>query len=68
MTLENGESKSIKDMAAEKLGLDPETSSIKDVQAAMLGLDPKNSSMMDVEMAMAKLSADEKMRVEMLEV
>jgi|GEM_PF-3250343 len=60
--------KSLKDRAAEKLGLDPKTSSIKDVQAAMLGLDPKTASLHDVRMAMSKLSQDEKNAVEMLQV
>lgn len=68
MNLENHEPKSAKDIAAEKLGLDPKDSSIKDVMAAMLGLDPKNSSMRDVDEAMSKLSPEEKMRIEMLEV
>ncbi len=62
------EGKSLKDQAAEKLGLDPKTSSIKDVQAAMLGLDPKTSSLYDVEMAMLKLGKDERDAVKMLQV
>jgi hypothetical protein len=58
--------KSLKDRAAEKLGLDSNNSSIKDVQAAMLGLDPQSSSMFDVDNAKAKLSQDEQLRIDYL--
>lgn len=58
--------KSIKDQAAEALGLDPKSSSIKDVQAAMLGLDPKTSSLFDVETAKSKLSNEEQFKIDCL--
>lgn len=59
--------KSLLDIAAEKLGLDPKNSSLNDVEAAMLGL-PPGSSVMEVEEAKEKLSQEERDRIEMLDV
>ena len=63
----NDQVKSLLELAAEKLGLDPKKSSLNDVEAAMLGLKP-GSSVDEVEEAKGKLPPEERNKIEMLDV